>query len=500
MKYLHKLISQIEYSSIIAREGIKPLADTKIKSVVCDSRLAGFDSLFVCIDGSRVDGHAFARSVYDRGCRVFVCEKEISLPSDAVIINVRDTRAALASLSAELYSHPERKLKIIGITGTKGKTSCALMLHAILCASGVKAAYVGTNGITFLSRRYETKNTTPDSTELYKYLHEMVAAGVTHVVMEISSQAIYMKRILGLSFEALAYTNLYFDHVGEGEHPSFEHYRDTKRALFCDFEAQSIVYNIDDPYAEYMTSGARSRLVSYSANGNEKAVAVARDIRFFAEDGKLCTSFDIRLADESATITLGTVGDFSVSNALCAITLSGELGVDLHLCATALEGVQIKGRAQQLVTPTGVSVIIDYAHNGASLESILLALRKYSPKHIICVFGSVGGRTQSRRAELAHASGKYADYSIITSDNPDTEAPESVISDIVSEIQKHTDAHESEPDRRVAIHKALSMARDGDVVLLAGKGHETYQLVDGKRVPFSEERIVKEYFETADIL
>lgn len=500
MKYLNKLISQIEYSSIVANGGIESLCDTKITAVVCDSRIAGFDSLFVCIDGSRVDGHAFVRSAYDKGCRAFVVEKSVSLPSDAVIISVSDTKAALPKLCAELYSHPERKLKIVGITGTKGKTSCALMLYSILCASGVRAAYIGTNGISFLSRHYDTKNTTPDSTELYKYLYEMVAAGVTHVVMEISSQAIYMKRIVGLEFYSLAYTNLYFDHVGEGEHPSFEHYRDTKRSLFEDFSAKCIVYNIDDEYAEYMTSRAKSKLISYSADGDGNADFTARDIRFFLSDGKLCTAFNLYRSDGHTEVTLRAVGGFSVSNALCAIALASQLGIDEKDAAAAVADVQIKGRAQQIYCPSHATVIIDYAHNGASLESILLSLREYSPERIICVFGSVGGRTQSRRAELARAAGRYADFSIITSDNPDGEAPESVIADIALEISKYTDSYVCEPDRTLAIHKALSMAREGDIVLLAGKGHEAYQLIDGKRVPFSEEKIVKEYFETANIL
>ncbi len=466
--------------------------DAEITSLTRDSRLACRGSLFVCIKGAVSDGHDFALSAYQNGARVFLAEKPLSLPDDATVFIVENTREALAAVSAEFYGQPQKALHLVGITGTKGKTTTALTAYHILNSAGIPTGYIGSNGVRFGNYKYQTANTTPESCELYKYMRRMADAGIKCLVMEVSSQAIYLDRVHGLDFDTCAFTNLYTDHIGGSEHPTFEHYRDSKQRLFTEHNAKNIIYNADDPYAEYMIKNADGNKISVSLKGQADIRAEALK----TPKDKLCVSFDMVFGELRFPTSVSAPGDFSVYNALITAGICRCVGLSPSRIASLLPSAVIDGRFETVDAVPGATFVIDYAHNGASLEAALKALREYKPKRLICLFGSVGGRTINRRRELGDVASRLADLCILTSDNPDFEPPENVIADIAKSFDT-PDAckYISIPDRREAIRYAAKHARRGDIILLAGKGHEDYQLINGKKLPFSERAIIKEAVE-----
>lgn len=483
---LEKLLSAVEYTS--AAEYDK---NFEIDEICHDSRRTREGALFVCIKGAASDGHDYAYSAYSRGCRHFVAEHAVDLPDDAVIFTVDNTRTALADLAAEFFGHPADELFIIGLTGTKGKTTTALMIYNVLNACGLKCGYIGSNGIDFGGFHYETVNTTPESLSLQSYMRQMCLAGVKYLAMEVSSQALYMNRVRGISFDLCIYTNLSKDHIGGAEHPTFEHYMECKRKLFTDYGAKTVIYNADDGYAKAMISDVApsTRLISYAlCNGADyKADGIAK----FRQADKLGVSFDFLNEGCIYKTKIGFPGSFSVYNALAAIATCRECGISKGKIAEVISGVQISGRFETVQALPYATFIIDYAHNEVSLTSALETLRSYEPKRLICLFGSVGGRTKGRRAELGRAAAELADFSVLTADNPDFEDPENVIRDIETQFSGK-DNYIKIPDRKEAIRYAASIAREGDIFLFAGKGHENYQLVNGEKLPFSEKQILLE--------
>jgi len=476
---LSDIIKNITYSG----EG-----DCEIERIEYNSLKSCRGDLFVCLPGAKRDGHDFAYSAYDKGTRAFLCERRLDLPEDAIQIITPDTRAALAVIAADFYGRPAERLHLIGITGTKGKTTTALLVAAILNAAGKSCAYIGSNGVIINDRRIETVNTTPESLQLYHYIALMVAEGVEYSVLEVSSQALMHNRVDGLPFEVTAFTNLSPDHIGEGEHSDFEDYKNAKKRLFDRFDAKCVVYNADDEVSEYMISGHRGQRLSFSLEG--EADLTATEPMLYRGETSLGIAFDSVERDVTIPVRLMSPGAFSVYNGLCAIGICKQFGVSRDFAARVLSRTPVQGRFEIVEGTPGITFVIDYSHNGFSLTKALCTLREYNPRRIICVFGSVGGRTQCRREELAKAASEYADYSIITSDNPDFEKPENVIAEIASHMGDAQ--YECITDREEAIKKAVSMARVGDIVLFAGKGHETYQLICGRKVPFSEREIIEE--------
>lgn len=481
MKKLTDLLSGIKYSSA------SDMSEMTVSDIVYNSKKAFGGALFVCMRGAVSDGHRYARDAYERGARIFICEHEIDLPSDAVLIEVENARAALADISANFFDHPEKKLYLIGITGTKGKSStCAMIFHA-LNSCGVKTGSIGTYGVCIGDTREPTENSTPESYELYRIFDKMVRAGLDTAVMEVSSQAVYQERIRGLTFDTAVMTNLSPDHIGKYEHPDFEHYKNCKKELFrrCEYA----VFNKDDAYYEEFSSYAKCGQAAYSALGS--ADFYARDIEKAVHDGRFGISFTAYDGHGKAAVALPFPGIYSVYNALAALAVCRRREIGLHEFAQSVRTVSVPGRFEYVPTnDSGVSYIIDYAHTGASLRSVLAAIYEYHPRRIICVFGSVGGRTELRRHELGEAANKYADYSLITADNPDCEDPEKICRDIASCMD--FGKYEIIADRESAIRRAVSMAQAGDIVLFAGKGHEEYQLIRGEKVPFSERKIIAE--------
>jgi UDP-N-acetylmuramoyl-L-alanyl-D-glutamate--2,6-diaminopimelate ligase len=475
--------------------------------IVYNSANAKAGAVFVCIVGARSDGHTYAQSAYDKGCRIFIVSHDLSLPDDAAIYMAKDTRIALAELSSAFFEHPSKSLNIIGITGTKGKTTSSLLIAGLLSSLGENVGYIGSNGIDYAGKHYNTANTTPESYNLHSCFRSMVNAGVTTVVMEVSSQAILMHRVHGIRFCTCVFTNLAHDHIGVGEHPTFENYRDCKAALFSDFGCSTMIYNAYDASSEYMRRNASAERY-YSFSSQAEADFYADKISSYRRDGMLGVDFTLHAYGEALAASLSMAGDFNVENALCAIavctTLVKEKKLALHFdgdremldaFALVLSELSVDGRCQVVKNEylPDRSFVIDYAHNGYSLSVVLQLLRSYCPRRLVCLFGSVGERSLDRREELATVASQLADLSIITSDNPGEEQPEKIIDEIYSYFKDAQHKAVKITDREEAIAYAVDISRPGDIILLAGKGHEDYQLVGKEKRPFNEKSLVKKY-------
>lgn len=487
---LKELIGVVDYKEIINRTGLDS-ERIEIVSLCSDSRKAARGSVFVCINGSLADGHDYVKEAYDNGCRVFVTEHRTQLPDDTFTVIATDTRVALAELSAHFFGYPANELRIIGITGTKGKTTSSLLIYNILNENGIDTGYIGSNGVYYLDKYFSTVNTTPESYDLHEHMRAMVDSGVKVLVMEVSSQALKLARVHGIKFDVCVFTNLSPDHIGEFEHPDFEDYKNCKRSLFTDYGADYVVYNGDDEHASSVVGGARCDKVSVSVRGS--ADFRADSITYFRSKGNIGVSFECMNGDKSFPVALSFPGEFSVYNALTAIAVCMRLGLGAGVITKTMRHIRIKGRFETHELPCGATVVIDYAHNGVSLKAALTALRIYDPTRLVCLFGAIGGRTQMRRAELGLVASRDADFCILTSDNPDNESPSAIIGEIASYFTAGTCPYVAIPDRRKAIEYALSHAKTGDIILLAGKGHESYQIIRGVRESFSETEIVEEY-------
>lgn len=462
-----------------------------IASLCHDSRKANGTCLFVCIKGATADGHNYARMAYERGCRIFVAEHDLpDVGADATVLLCPDSRLALAQLSARFFGNPSDKLFVIGITGTKGKTTTALMIYNILNSCGLPCGYIGSNGIDYGSFHGETPNTTPESYTLQMFMREMVNVGVKYLVMEVSSQALYLHRVHGISFDLCLFTNLSEDHIGGAEHPTFEHYRDCKRSLFSDYGAPVVIGNADDAYNEEMMTAAPvgTKIVRFATEA--PADYRATNATLFRHTDCLGVTFQYHCDGQAFDVSLNFPGKFSVYNALAAIAVCRECGLSPEQIASSLETVHIKGRFELVRALPYATFILDYAHNRASLSSALETLRLYQPSRLICLFGSVGGRTEGRRVELGSVAASMADFCILTSDNPDFEDPDAILDDISSQFRFGGCPYVRIPDREEAIRYAVSIAQEGDVFLFAGKGHEDYQLILGEKIPFSERDIL----------
>lgn len=471
-----------------------------VSDLCCDSRRAADSTLFFCLPGALTDGHRYAPAAYAAGARAFVVERALPLPDDALQIVVPDARTALADVSAAFYEHPDREMTLIGVTGTKGKTTTAQMTASILNACGHPTGYIGTNGVEFAGMHFPTVNSTPESVEIYAYLRRMVEAGIRICVMEVSSQGLWKGRVRGLTFSVTLFTNLSPDHIGGAEHPDMAHYAACKHSLFTDYGSSLMLCQANDPAVPVMTDGVKTPIRYFGVLPSAQPLAWAADRVTPARSGdKLGVTFDCyRAGQPLGTYFLPLPGSFNVENVLGALCLCCDgLGVPAEAALTRIGSISVMGRFQTVTSDKlpGVTFIIDYAHNGVSLASILDALRDYRPARLICLFGSVGGRTFERRRRMAEAAAHRADLCILTSDNPGSEDPAHVIDDIDAAFPADACPRMKIPDREEAIRKAVRLSRPGDVVLLAGKGHERYQLVGTRMVPFCEHDILLDALE-----
>ncbi|MBE6573087.1 MAG: UDP-N-acetylmuramoyl-L-alanyl-D-glutamate--2,6-diaminopimelate ligase [Ruminococcaceae bacterium] len=454
-----------------------------IRDIIYDSRRAAPDTAFVCLVGASFDGHDYAKMAYDKGSRLFFAQRELDLPCDAKVIICEDTRITLAEVSRQFFGYPDKELKIIGITGTKGKTTTSNIIAQILNKCGKNAAVIGTNGIIINGELTPTVNTTPESNELYRTFDKMVKAGCEYCVMEVSSQAVKLNRIHGIEFEIGVFTNLSPDHISDIEHKTYEEYRECKSGLFA--RSRNSVINIDDDDSPYMLEAAMDKVYTISLHNGD---FTADNIEKYSTDSVLGMSFDCKYDEVRTKLKVSTPGIYSVYNGMTAFAVCRILGISAVDVAKNLPFCRVNGRFEIIDALPYATFIIDYAHNGVSLESVLKTLKEYDPKRLIVLFGSVGERTQLRRRELAEAAAEYADLAVVTSDNPGCEDPDAIIDEIIEHISDLPYVRFA--DRTEAIGYVVENAEQGDVILLAGKGHETYQLIGKEKVPFCERDIL----------
>lgn len=457
----------------------------KIRSLNLDSRKKTSDGLFFCIAGNHYDSHLFAQSAVDNGNVALVVERFLDNVDVAQIL-VKNTRVAMARISAHFYDYPEQGMQLIGITGTKGKTTTSFMLKAICETAGLKVGLIGTTGNMIGDKRYDSSLTTPDPIDMYSTLALMRNEKVDVVVMEVSAHAIDMHRLEGMLFEVGCYTNFSQDHLDYFK--DMDTYFAAKKKFFTDGYVKNAVLNVDDISTERIVGSIHIPHVSFGIGAN--ADVYARDIEV-QESG---ASFKIHLNDvENLPINMKMTGNFNVYNALCAAAAAMVLNISTDCIKRGLESVQsVPGRIELLDTKTAYKVILDYSHSPDSLENILTTVRLITKKNLILLFGCGGDRDHIKRPIMGEIAGKLADISIITSDNPRNENPMQIINAIVEGCKKHTDRYEVIENRRDAIKHALQIAKEGDVIILAGKGHETYQERQGVKYPFNEKIIVKE--------
>ncbi len=457
-------------------------------SIVYDSRKAVPGSAFFCLRGALTDGHKYAASAYEKGARYFFCEERLDLPEDATQVIVKDTRLELAIRSREFFGYPDRALKIIGITGTKGKTTISNIIHQIFNAAGIKTSVIGTNGMIIDGERRPTENTTPESYELFSAFSDMVKCGTTHCVMEVSSQAYKLGRVHGITFDTAVFTNLSPDHLGPNEHADFDEYMLCKACLFENSDLS--VINVDDDFSDVMIDHSKGDIVKLSLK-DSGVEFFADDIRTWKSESSLGVDFMLHHGDNDLRLKISTPGEYSVYNALAVIAVAVRYGISLDHIKREMPTAHVKGRFEIVDALPWSTFIIDYAHNEISLRNVLKTIKEYEPHRLICLFGSVGDRTQIRREELGRIAAKYCDFCILTSDNPGFETPMNIINGIEHGIDGKV-PYICIPDRREAVIYAVRNAQRGDVILFAGKGHEDYQLINGVKEHFSEREIIEE--------
>lgn len=475
LKEITKDIAALEY---------KADPELEISSVCYDSRKACPGSLFVAIKGFTSDGHRFIPKATELGASVVVCEDapEVSVP----YIRVADSREALALISRAFFSAPAESMTVIGITGTSGKTTSSyLMKHMLEEKLGAKVGLIGTNGNMIGDEHIHSEMTTPESYELQALFRRMADAGCSHVVMEVSSHSLELKRVAGIEFDVALYTNLSQDHLDF--HGSMEEYAGAKKKIFS--VCKKACANMDDNWAGFMTEGAACPVIGYSAERTDTAL-FARDIRLSAEGVRFAAVYK----GEIALTRLAIPGHFSVLNALGVMAVGLSLGLSLEDCAEAMSGAKgVKGRLELVPTDGDYSVIIDYSHKPDALEKVLKILRPITRGRLVCLFGCGGDRDRLKRPIMGRIAEENADLCIVTSDNPRTEEPMSIINEILSGMSPDGENKKVICDRVEAIQWAVDKAMPGDVILLAGKGHEDYQIVGHEKHHMDEREIVADY-------
>jgi len=457
-------------------EVLQGSTDVEVSDVIRDSRKDCAGAAFVCICGTKRDAHEYAAEVAAKGAVALIVEKPVEVPAPVTVVKVANTRRALAELSAAFLGHPTRHMTAIGLTGTKGKTTTTFMIKSILEAAGKKVGLVGTNGAVIDGVLYPTLNTTPESDELQHYFKQMLDAGCGHMIMEVSSQGLKMNRVAGIDFDYGLFTNISPDHIGPDEHADFAEYLDCKAKLFtmCD---KGFV-NLDDPHAEEILKKGTCSFTTFGCG--EAAERRAEEIHPLHEGSFMGISF-LYHGRQTFPVRVSTPGMFSVYNALAAITLTEEMGVDPAIIQQVLETIKVDGRMELVYASERCSVIVDYAHNGIAAENILETLRQYEPRRLVVVFGCGGNRDPHRRYEMGEVCGRMADLSVVTEDNSRYERVEDIIADIHKGMAPTGGAYIDIPDRRDAIRYSIEHSMPGDVIAIIGKGHENYQEKNGVR-------------------
>ncbi len=483
MRKLSQLLEKIKYQCIAGQ------TDINVDGVVYDSRKITEGCLFLCIAGANADGHDFALEAVKKGAKALVTQKDIPMEGmeGITVIRVEDTRYAMAFISAAWFGNPAERMKTIGITGTKGKTTTTYLVKSILENAGHKVGLIGTIEVIIGEKRIHAVNTTPESYLLQEYLKQMADIGCDAVVMEVSSQGLKLHRTQGFIFDIGIFTNIEPDHIGPDEHESFEEYLMCKSLLFR--QCRTGIINRDDARFEEVITGHTCGIETYGFG--RSADLRAENLKLIKKPGELGVLFDVKgLMDFTAEVT--TPGRFSVYNALTAIAVCRHFGVEEDKIKKACLEAKVKGRIEMVKVSDAFTLMIDYAHNAMSLESLLSTLKEYEPNRLVCLFGCGGNRSKLRRFEMGEVSGNLADLTVITSDNPRFEEPQDIIEDIKTGISKTGGKYVEICDRKEAIAYVIDHGEPGDIIVLAGKGHEDYQEIKGIKYPMDERDLIRD--------
>jgi UDP-N-acetylmuramyl-tripeptide synthetase len=462
--------------------------DQDISHICYDSRLVQSGDMFVCLCGLKDDGHCFIEQAIRQGAKVIMIEKMVPCQEGVTYIKVENTRYALAILSCAFFHYPSHQMTVIGITGTKGKTTVAYMIRSILKKANKKVGMIGTTGTYIHDKHYPTHNTTPESYDIQCMMNKMIEAHCEYCVMEVSSQGLMLDRVTGIDFDYGIFTNLSEDHIGEGEHHSFEEYMNCKKKLFqmCKIG----LFNQDDPYYLDIIQNIDCQIKTYSLYHHSDIKAKNIQPLFSSQ---LAISFQTQ-GSINTMIECGIPGYFNVYNALAAIFVCQDLDIPLCFIQGALQSICIPGRLQRVAKNAPYYIMIDYAHNAYAYENLFQMLHDYHPHHIYCIYGAGGHRDKHRRYEVGKIVAKHHGISIVTADNPRGENILDICQDIIKGIKEYDGKYVVIEDRKEAIYYALNHAKKGDFVLCLGKGHEDYQIIGKERLPFSERKIIEEYF------
>ncbi|MFI3326603.1 MAG: UDP-N-acetylmuramoyl-L-alanyl-D-glutamate--2,6-diaminopimelate ligase [Clostridia bacterium] len=460
----------------------------EVSDIVYDSRQAVENCVFVCLTGSASNGHNYVNMAVEKGAKLIVAQEKVE--ATVPVIMVENTKKALAVLSCEFFGRPQEKLKTIGITGTKGKTTTACMVKSILESAGQKVGMIGTLGFVIAESVMLTDNTTPQSYLVYKFMAQMVKEGCSSVVMEVSSIGLKDYRVYGFDFDCAVFTNFSEDHIGGVEHKDMKEYLECKAMLFKMCKIGCV--NIDDENIAGILKDNTCEVASFGFNG--KGDLVGFNPTLLSKADFIGCSFEVS-GLENYNVEVGIPGNFNAYNALSAISACHVLGISKEAILHGLEIVKVKGRVEPVAMKGNFTLLLDYAHNAVSMENILSTLRQYNPKRLICVFGAGGNRPKVRRYEMGEVCGNMADLSVITADNSRFEEVLDIIEDIKIGMHKTNGKYIEIPDRRKAIRYVIENAMDGDIIVLAGKGHEDYQEIKGVKYPFDERVVIKEILE-----
>ena len=463
--------------------------DTDIEGICYDSRKASEGDVFICIKGFSSNGHEYASKAYEKGCRVFMVQDDIDVEG-ATVVKVENTRREMAKAASNFYNNPSKDIQLTGVTGTNGKTTITYLVKSSLESMGRDSGIVGTIKTYTGKRDVESERTTPESLELQQYFHEMVENGIDSCVMEVSSHSLELDRVCGCDFKYGIFTNLTPEHMDF--HGDIESYMNAKEKLFH-MTSKANIINIDDEWGRRIYENvkcAKAKRISYAIR--EKADIMAKDVKISSEGVK----YTMVTPDYEIDIELSIPGEFSVYNSLAAAALLYAMEVpkeQIQMSIGLCKGVP--GRFESISGNGGETVIVDYAHTPDALENILRAAGSFAKGRIITVFGCGGDRDTTKRPVMGGISQKYSDVSIVTSDNPRTEDPDRIINDVLGGMDTNAQDYQVEKEREIAIKKAVSMAKEGDVVVIAGKGHETYQIIGSEKIHFDDREIARKYLE-----
>lgn len=471
------LLSELAMASGLRYEG----EDTDISSIEYDSRKIKRGSMFCCIVGALFDGHTFAEGAVKSGASALLVERELPLSVPQIV--VKNARKAMAEMAAAFYGYPQREMMMLGVTGTNGKTTTTYMVKAIAEQAGRKVGVIGTIRNMIGSESIHTDRTTPESVDLFRLLRMMADAHVDLVVMEVSSHALEQYRVHGIKYDVGLFTNLTQDHLDY--HKSFENYLQAKKILF--YNSKRAVVNGDDPYASRIMDGLTIPITTFGIR--DRADISASDIDI-TTDG---VQFDLHTPEGDVLMRLPIPGLFSVFNAMGAAGMALAVGMKLGSVKDGLESLtSVSGRLEPVKTNKGFSVFVDYAHTPDALENVLKTVREFSKGRVICVFGCGGDRDRAKRPIMGEIAGRFSEFAVITSDNPRTESPMAIIESIEEGVKRSGTKYTVVENRKEAIRYALSLAKPTDIVLIAGKGHENYQEINGTKYHFDDKEIVEE--------